>query len=277
MQQNLDDLSTVDLEEVLDTTESRLGCTLQRKAGHYSAHNGSAGFPTAAGTWVRLAWRRPDRLNGQRWTGFEAAAALTGVPRPEWFAAASWTDTRRGVVWRADEMTHIPARSISHRADLGSDPNLPERWWTDLRAALDALGGHTTDRLCMSQAHLTARIREIYGDTVDTAVTDWACAHGDLGWANLCGPDLAVLDWEDWGNAPVGLDAACLWAASLPQPAVAEKVLDLFADVLTSRSGRLSRLLLCANTARAYKRTGTLGPLTDAMARTADELLAELT
>ena len=87
-----------DLEEVLDTTENRLACTLQRKAGHYSAHNGSAGFPTAAGTWVRLAWRRPDWLNSQGWTGFEAAAALTGVPQPEWFAAASWSDSRLGVV-----------------------------------------------------------------------------------------------------------------------------------------------------------------------------------
>ncbi|MGW2539691.1 aminoglycoside phosphotransferase [Kitasatospora sp. NPDC001574] len=277
MQQSLDDLSTVDLEEVLKATESRLGCTLQRKAGHYSAHNGSAGFPTAAGTWVRLAWRRPDRLNSQRWTGFEAAAALTGVPRPEWFAAASWTDNTLGVVWRADEMTHIPARSISRRADLSSDPDLPEQWWTDLRAALDALAGHTTDRLCMSQTHLTARIREIYGDAVDSTVTDWACAHGDLGWANLCGPDLAILDWEDWGNAPAGLDAACLWAASLQQPAIADKVLDRFGDVLQTRSGRLSRLLLCANTARAAKRTGTPGPLTDTMARTANKLLAELT
>ncbi len=168
-------------------------------------------------------------------------------------------------------MTHIPARSISHRADLTTDPHLPEQWWTDLRAALDALAGHTTDRLCMPQTHLTARISEVYGDAVDTTVTDWACAHGDLGWANLCGPDLAVFAWEDWGNAPVGLDTACLWAASLPQPAVADRVLDLFADVFITRSGRLVRLLLCANTARAHKRTGTPGPLTDAMARTADD------
>jgi hypothetical protein len=272
----MDDLSTVAIDDVLDNVERRLGRQLKRQDGHYSKYNGTAGFPTDAGTWARLAWRRTGRINTQAWTGFEAAASIEGVPSPQWYAAAVWSDEARGVVWRADEMTLMPDPALSPTANITTDLLLPEQWWSGLQSALTALAGHATDRVCMSQAHLTSRIEEIYGEDVDTTVTDWACAHGDLGFANLCGPRFAILDWESWGTGPVGWDAACLWAASLAVPTVAERVLDLFDDVLSTRSGRLSRLLLCANSARAFKRSGTPAPLTETMAAAADSLLSEL-
>ncbi len=272
----MDDLSTVPIDDVLDQVGQRLGRQLNRQDGHYSKHNGSAGFLTDAGTWVRLAWRQAANINAQAWTGFEAASSIEGVPRPRWFAAATWSDTTRGVVWRADEMTRAEDPSVSATADITTDPLLPEQWWADLQSALTSLAGHHTDRVSMPQAHLTTRIHEIYGEGIDTTVTDWACAHGDLGFANLCGPRLVILDWESWGMAPVGWDAACLWAASLQVPALAEHVLDRFDNVLCTRSGRLSRLLLCANTARAFKRTGTPAPLTETMAAAAQRLVAEL-
>ncbi|MBT2408137.1 MULTISPECIES: hypothetical protein [unclassified Streptomyces] len=53
----------------------------------------------------------------------------------------------------------------------------------------------------MRQEHLTGRIRKVYGDAVDTTITDWACAHGDIGWANVTAPTLTLLDWESWGRA----------------------------------------------------------------------------
>lgn len=31
------------------------------------------------------------------------------------------------------------------------------------------------------------------------APVPWTTAHGDLHYANLCGPDLCMLDWECWG------------------------------------------------------------------------------
>lgn len=272
----MDDLSTVPLDDVLDTVERRLDLRLKRQDGHYSKYNGTAGFPTDAGTWVRLAWRRTRKINTQAWTGFEAAASIEGVPRPEWSAAAVWTDTSRGLIWRADEMTLIEDGALSSTADVATDPLLPEQWWTDLHSALTNLAGHTTNRVCMSQIHLSSRIHEIYGEHVDTTITDWSCAHGDLGYANLSGPRLSILDWESWGMAPTGWDAACLWNASLTVPALADRVLSLFDGVLSTRSGRLSRLLLCANTARAFKRTGVRAPLTEEMTALADVLLDQL-
>lgn len=276
MRATLDDLSTVPLDDVLHDVEQRLGCQLKREDGHFSKYNGTAGFRTDEGTWVRLAWRRTEKIDTQAWTGFEAAASIEGVPRPEWSAAAVWTDRTRGVVWRADEMTLVDEGALSSTGDIAEDPGLPEQWWIDLRTALTNLSEHSTDRVSMGQSHLTRRIHEVYGDAIDTTITDWACAHGDLGFANLCGPRLSIIDWESWGRGPVGWDAACLWSASLTVPTLAERVLSLFSDELSSRSGKLSRLLLCANVERAYRRTGRKAPLTDAMADVSESLLREL-
>ncbi|MFJ6755816.1 aminoglycoside phosphotransferase [Streptomyces sp. NPDC091273] len=272
----MDDLSTIDIRDVLTTTEQRLGRRLDQNRGHYSKWNGTAGFPTDADTWVRLSWRRENRLDAQQWTGIEAAAAIDGVPRPRWFAAAAWSDKDKGVVWRADEMTLVEDGALSATGDITELPDLPESWWADLNSAFTALSGHPTNRVCMTQQHLTNRIHEVYGDKVDTTVADWACAHGDVGYANLCGPRFALLDWESWGQAPVGWDAACLWSASLAVEPLAEKVLTLFQDALATKSGILSRLLLCANTERAYRRTGRAAPMTKAMAAVAEQLLNEL-
>lgn len=229
-----------------------------------------------AGTWVRLAWRRPGKINPQAWTGFEAALAIKDVPRPVWLAAAAWHDTNRDVIWRAEEMTTATAPVISKTATIATDPFLPEQWWSDLRAALNALAAHETARTCISQAHLSSRISDAYGDGIDTTISDWACVHGDIGWANLCGPALSILDWEDWGIGPEAFDVACLWAASLRVPPLAQKVLKAFDDVLSTRTGRLCQLMLCANVARAYKRTGQETPLTETMAAVAEEIMTEL-
>jgi hypothetical protein len=56
------------------------------------------------------------------------------------------------------------------------------------------------------------------------------------------GPRLAILDWEYWGRAPAGLDAATLYCHSLIVPSVAERVRATFADILDSPPGRLAQL-----------------------------------
>jgi hypothetical protein len=274
----MDDLSLVaDFDAVLDVAEARLGPRLCREHGRYGRVNGTAGFPTDAGTWVRLSWHRPGKAGAQALTGFEAALGLKGVPRPVWQATAAWHDRGRDVVWRAEEMTRSADPAVSPTATITVDPCLPDVWWSDLRAACTTLAAYETPRVCMTQEHLSGRIADAYGDGIDTTITEWATVHGDLGWANVCGPRLTILDWESWGVGPASLDAACLWAASLRVPALAEKVLVVFDDVLSTRTGKLTRLLLCANAARAVNRTGRKLPLTDTMADAAPTLLAELT
>ncbi|RKS78613.1 hypothetical protein BZB76_0030 [Actinomadura pelletieri DSM 43383] len=273
---NLYDLSQTPHDDVLTVLESRLGVVLNRSEAHYSALNGTAGFPTSTGTWVRLSWYQPEKLNAQALTGFEAALALDGVPRPVWQAAASWYDQGRKVVWRAEEMTRTSDPVISPQAAIPSDPGLPDAWWSGLQTACKMLAGHVTDRVCMTQTHLSGRIADAYGEGIDTTITDWATVHGDLGWANLCGPELAIIDWESWGQGPAALDAVSLWAASMRVSDLADKVTEVFADVLSTRTGQLTRLMMCANVARAFKRTGRKGPLTDPMAEAAGKLLDQL-
>ena len=275
----LDDLSSVDIHDVIGQAEQRLRRGLDREGAHYSRFNGTAGFHTDADTWVRLSFRRDTRFDAPSWTGAEeAAATLSGVPKPAWIAAATWSDPERGVVWKAEESSLAPSQAVSGGADLVEDPRLPETWWASLRDGLAALAAHTTDRVALEQGHLTRRVHEVYGSGVDTRVPEeaWACAHGDLGYANLTGPELVLLDWESWGMAPLGWDAACLWASSLGVPEIADRVVAEFAEQLATRSGLLCRLLLCANVARATLRTKKELPLSGVMTRTADTLLSEL-
>ena len=64
-------------------------------------------------------------------------------------------------------------------------------------------------------------------------------------------PDCWLLDWEDWGRAPRGFDAASLWHNSLAVPALAERVYREFRTELDSRSGMLCQLMRCAETMTA--------------------------
>ncbi|MFC0042456.1 hypothetical protein [Actinomadura rayongensis] len=150
---NLGDLSKTPHDDVLDEAEARLRLRISRQDGHYSALNGTAGFPTDAGTWVRLSWHRPAKVSAQAITGFEAALGLDGVPRPVWKAAAAWHDRGRDVVWRAEEMTRSADPAVSETATIAVDPGLPEAWWSELRAACTTLARYETSRLCVSQEH----------------------------------------------------------------------------------------------------------------------------
>ncbi len=70
--------------------------------------------------------------------------------------------------------------------------------------------------------------RRHLGIELDPSAVTWQTAHGDLHWANLFGPQLAIIDWEGWGRGPVGLDAATLYCCSLPAPGTAERVYRTF-------------------------------------------------
>ena len=152
-------------------------------------------------------------------------------------------------MWRADETARIDQAPIA-RASAATD--LPRSWWDSLRAALAALARHQTARRAtpdcetITQDRVTSVIERVFPARVDTAISEWSCAHADLNWTNLTGPELWMLDWGDWGMAPRGLDAARLWFASLTQPALAQQVtMHLNAD-LASRDGQIMALFECA-------------------------------
>ncbi len=145
---------------------------------------------------------------------------------------------------------------------------------------MDALASqHTTrvatpDTVSITQAGVTETIRGAFPDRpVDTTINRWAPAHADLNWANLTGPECWLLDWEDWGMAPRGLDSATLWASSLAIPPLADHVRHERRHDLESRDGRLMGLFACAKLL-AYP--DIANPRLRPARREADRLLAEL-
>ena len=265
------DVREHDHEDVLRRVEHVLDLRLDRSSAVYGESGATEGFRTSNGTWARVERRSRWRINSAVWVGLEAASTIKGVKKPEWFQGTTWADNAREVVWRADEVELISAPVVG---DLASVATLPDAWWATVRASLTALAGHQTERVGMTQAHLTKRIGEVF-DGVDTTVDDWTTAHADVHWGNLS-IEGHLIDWEDWGAAPRGLDAATLWQSALPDTAVAARVQHEFAGDLQTRSGRLSQLLVCANAIRIAARRGKPTPLSEPAKAAARVLLAEL-
>lgn len=237
----------------------------------------SLGFKTARDTWVRIEVRDLDRCNGDGW-GVEAAAALRGVALPVWHQGLSWLDPERQVIWRADETAFVPDSSVKPGGILTEKPTLSPAWWGTFDASLDALAQHTTTRTAtpglrlITQARVTETIIKVF-PAVDTAVDEWTAAHADLGWANLTAPTCHFLDWEDWGMAPRGLDAATLWSESLAIPDLAERIYRHRRADLDTRTGRLMRLYRCAVLIAAGDRSG---PLLEPATACAPDILSAL-
>lgn len=244
------DLRQVDVEPALVRVERALGTRLDR--GAVVRKRRSVGARTDRGTWVRIEARRPEKIGGQGWNGTECAATLAGVNRPRWHAGVSWADPEVGFMWRADETDLVPDAPIKPTGPLQVAPELTDGWWTTLDGSLTALAGHATtrvatpDTVAITQEHLTGALTTAFPalSAADTVVEEWCTAHADLNWANLTAPCCWLLDWEDWGRGPRGLDAANLWASSLAVPVLAARVRDLRRDDLESRTGRLISLYL---------------------------------
>lgn len=232
----------------------------------------SVGFRTDRDTWVRIEVRDLARIEG--WNGVECAAVLRGVAKPAWYQGVSWIEAEQGIAWRADETEFVSDRPIKPRGILTSDPQLPEPWWVTLNSSLATLAAHTTNRVAVPQSRITQTIDRVFPDQVDSTVDEWAVAHADLAWANLTAPKCVFLDWEDWGTAPRGYDAACLWRESLAVPVLADRVHRERQAELDSRSGRIAQLYACAVIIGAP--AGYAGPHLEPAQKAASELLNDL-
>lgn len=239
------DLRVVSVDEALEHAGTSLRTHLDRTS--VVRKRRSVGARTDRGTWVRVERRGLDRIGPQGWNGTECAAFLEGIAQPEWHGCVVWRDLTEPVVWRADETELLPAPPIG-TAVLSEDPDLPHEWWPRFNASLDALMGQTTRRIAtpdtvtITQAVVTDSIRSVFAGDFDTTVEDWVPAHADLNWANMTAPEFCLFDWEDWGNAPRGLDSASLWASSLAVPALADRVWQERHRDFESRDGKLMTL-----------------------------------
>ena len=78
----------------------------------------------------------------------------------------------------------------------------------------------------------------------------WTTSHGDLHWANITAPALWLFDWEAWGLAPFGIDAATLLCFSLQQPQIVDRIYHHLGDWLNTPVAQLSQLFVCSERLR---------------------------
>lgn len=220
--------------------------------------------------WLRVSWADPQWAQGEYWTGNEDSASIAGVPKPLVLDMHEWGG--KNYRNRAEIMTLVADRPCSATHELRDDLDLPERWWSDLRTALDTLALHPTDRGNRNQTQVSRRLLAFFGSGIDPTVTEWVTAHGDLNWTNLTQPALVLLDWESWGRKMAGYDAATLVVLSLRAPDTAKKVHDTFADMVDTPDGVRAQLAVIA---RYLKRVelGDFGDYADHLHRLARALL----
>jgi hypothetical protein len=102
------------------------------------------------------------------------------------------------------------------------------------------------------------RIEKFISPQITTVPVGWSTAHADMQWSNLIGPRLCILDWERWGQAPAGYDAATLFISSLTQPTVAARVRQEPGDMLETPAGRFSELVVASEFLQGMERGNNL-------------------
>ncbi|MFJ5901160.1 hypothetical protein ACIQFZ_38505 [Streptomyces sp. NPDC093064] len=201
---------------------------------------------TAAGApaWLRLVSAPAAKASGKLWEGALDAQHTFGDldgHRPALVGVHDVFDD--GTAYGAELSVHVDQPVLSDEPILQHDVQLPGSWWTDLSEALEKVSATATDRVAVRQQYMDRAIPQFVGIPAP-AVTCWTTAHSDLHWANLTAP-LRILDWEGWGRAPEGFDAATLFAYTLLQPDTTTRVRDVF-PVLGSPAGLAAEATVCA-------------------------------
>jgi hypothetical protein len=243
------DLRKEPVSHVLDRVEQALGVHLDRET--MVRKRRSVGARTDRNSWVRIERRGLDRIGKQGWDGAACAEALQEVAKPTWYGCVSWREASEGVMWRADETALLPGAPVG-TSIVAVYPDVSDEWWAALNASLDALATQQSNRIAtpdtetITQSLVNETIWSVFPRSLDTTVEEWRLAHADLNWANVTAPQFCLFDWEDWGMAPRGLDAATLWGASLAVPALAKRVRHERREDFASRAGMVMTLFVAA-------------------------------
>lgn len=197
--------------------------------------------------WLKVLVK-PENISDKLWNGEIDANKIKNVKKPN---ILKFTDILiNKQIYRIVLMTYIPFPVCSDSSELKNSITLESTWFAQLKNSLKSLKRITTDRQAVRQDLINRRIKELFGDNIDTKVTSWVTCHGDLHWGNLTQEQCWILDWEAWGLAPEGFDAAFLYCFSLLQPNIANMVYRYFADELNSKDGQLCLMFACAELLR---------------------------
>ncbi len=212
----------------------------------------SIGTITQAGdgsrSWVKLSalhgrsthWLRDGELSVER---------FKNVPRPTLLASSLWSDGN--IHYAATQWTLVTLPSVEETPWAGRHASqISAVWIDDLKTALAAIGDLPTERRRYQPDEIAWMIRDCFGARAPCVAKEWCVGHGDLQWSNVTAPRLTLFDWESWGAAPRGYDAAYLIAASCADPELTHRLERAFADDLETESGQVARLAAITNLLR---------------------------
>jgi hypothetical protein len=214
--------------------------------------------PGATRSWVKISALRGVESHRQRDAEL-AAGEIRSVSKPALLASREWAQDGRH--WLALQMSLAPSPRVEADHFAGAAAaRIDAPWIASLKQALDSLRMIDTDRTSISADQVSALIKDRFGPGAQHKVDEWHCAHGDLHWSNMTYPDFMLLDWEHWGWAPRGYDAAHLLVFSCTRPEVAQTIATAFAADLDTPSGRVALLAVLARRLRDIE-TRTLDPI----------------
>lgn len=209
--------------------------------GHRQRSVGTAVHDTdGQDAWLRVVYEDPGWGEGDYLGHNLTANTIQGVSKPQVKRWHEWDD--QGRTLRGEISTLIVDRPVSDDMILHAEPDLPDRWLSSLRAALATLSAHPMPANGVDPDYVNHGITAFFGITIDIRSATWTTAHTDLHWANVTAPNLYILDWETWGKAPAGYDAATLYCTGLLAPDTATQIHATFADTLDTPSGRIATL-----------------------------------
>lgn len=234
------------LAGLLADAAARFGVTIDGEPVRGS-YDRTLAVRTSGPAWLRVTAQEPRWARGAYWDGIATAAGepFEGIPMPRHLRSVEWAERWDDVdqVVRADLIGYVDEPAVGSGLVLDHPVDLPDAWWAGLRAGLDALRRvSATERRVLEPDALRSSVLALFGVEIDLGRVDWEVAHGDLHFGNLTAPRLTILDWEYWGWAPAGYDAAVLACSAVLRPDVAAQVRAEFADVLGTYSGAVAQL-----------------------------------
>ncbi|MGW0708163.1 phosphotransferase [Streptomyces sp. NPDC002643] len=192
--------------------------------------------------WLRLLSAPQDRAAGKIWDGNRQAAALFDgrIRKPLLYDTTE--SSSDGHTFQAELHQYVSEPIASPSPVLRTELDPPTGWWASLRADLAYVNTVPTDRVAVRQEWVDRSVPRFL-NMPGPRVTDWATAHGDLHAANLTSSTPYLLDWEGFGLAPTGYDAAMLLTYSLLVPEFAHRIRDTF-PVLKTEPGRVAQIIV---------------------------------
>jgi hypothetical protein len=225
----------------------RLGATAEGEI-HSGAKRTGIGSkliqPDGSPAWLKITAKGGKTEHWHR-RGEQLAQAIDGVPKPAILRELEWNF--EGTDLHAFVYSFMPSPSVQPTPWVSAPmPELDDAWIAALAQSLRRVGEQPLTRWTVHPGPVARMVGQRFGRRAPYDVDEWHMAHGDLHWGNVTAPALSLIDWEFYGAAPRGFDAAMLLMFASNDLELYERFETAFADDLNTRSGLIARLYTIA-------------------------------